>query len=178
MRRRQLSLKKFPPPVPPTRSWNFPNFGCLRISGSYLEPPGTTANHVWSSGNIYAELDGIMWDPLQSFGTTQTGYGTTSVWCRGWSRYVEGCWGLPYLKTFLFVQTLISYICYCLLTFFYMFHISCLLLLLYIFVFCISLVSKLLTHGFQNNSTIWVLTLTKQFVETYFNAFLIYETFL
>ena len=29
---------------------------------------------------------------------TQTGYGTTSVWCRGGSSYVERCWGFPYLK--------------------------------------------------------------------------------
>ena len=27
------------------------------------------------------------------------GYGTTSVWCRGGSRYVEGCWGIPDLKS-------------------------------------------------------------------------------
>ena len=27
-----------------------------------------------------------------------TGYRTTSVWCKGGSRYVEGCWGFPYLK--------------------------------------------------------------------------------
>ena len=25
----------------------------------------------------------------------QTGYGTTPVGCRGGSRYVEGCWGVP-----------------------------------------------------------------------------------
>ena len=29
------------------------------------------------------------------------GDGTTPVWCRGGSRYVEGCWGFPYLKSFL-----------------------------------------------------------------------------
>ena len=28
---------------------------------------------------------------------TQTGYGTTSVWCRGGSRYFEGWWGFPHL---------------------------------------------------------------------------------
>ena len=27
------------------------------------------------------------------YGTTQTGYGTTTVWCRGGSRNVKGCWG-------------------------------------------------------------------------------------
>ena len=30
---------------------------------------------------------------------TQTGYGTTSLGCRGGSWYFEGCWGFPYLKT-------------------------------------------------------------------------------
>ena len=25
--------------------------------------------------------------------TTHSGYGTTPVWCRGGTRYVEGCWG-------------------------------------------------------------------------------------
>ena len=31
------------------------------------------------------------------FEKPQTGYGTTSVGCRAGSRYVEGCWGFPYL---------------------------------------------------------------------------------
>ena len=31
-------------------------------------------------------------------GTTKTGYGTTSVWCRDGSRNIEGCWGFPYLE--------------------------------------------------------------------------------
>ena len=33
-----------------------------------------------------------------SKGTTKTGYGTTPVWCRGGSRYVEGCRGFLYLQ--------------------------------------------------------------------------------
>ena len=36
------------------------------------------------------------------YGTTKTGYATTPVWCRGGSRYVEGCWGFRYLKIKLF----------------------------------------------------------------------------
>ena len=35
--------------------------------------------------------------PIQ-IGTTKAGYRTTSAWCRGWSRYVEGCWRFPYLE--------------------------------------------------------------------------------
>ena len=35
--------------------------------------------------------------------TTHSGYGTTPVWCRGGSRYVEGYWGFPYLKIEKFV---------------------------------------------------------------------------
>ena len=34
----------------------------------------------------------------EGYRTTQTGYGTTSVWCRAGSRNVEGCWGFPCLK--------------------------------------------------------------------------------
>ena len=32
------------------------------------------------------------------YGSTKTGYRTTSVWCRGRSRNVEGSWGFSYLK--------------------------------------------------------------------------------
>ena len=37
-----------------------------------------------------------------SQGITETGYGTTSVWCLGGSRYDEGCRGFPYLKMKMF----------------------------------------------------------------------------
>ena len=37
------------------------------------------------------KLQRIMWDH-------PSGYGTMSVWCRGGSRYVEGCWGFAHLK--------------------------------------------------------------------------------
>ena len=40
---------------------------------------------------IYAKLQA-------GYGTTRTGYGTAQVGCRGGSRYVEECWGFPYLK--------------------------------------------------------------------------------
>ena len=33
-----------------------------------------------------------------SHGATRSGYRTTSVWCRCGSWYVEGWWGLPYLR--------------------------------------------------------------------------------
>ena len=36
--------------------------------------------------------------PIVGYETTQTGYGTSSVGCRGGSRYVEGCWGFPDLE--------------------------------------------------------------------------------
>ena len=42
--------------------------------------------------------------------TTQTGYRTTSVGCKGESRYVEGCRGLPYLKTNKFIGFLVSWL--------------------------------------------------------------------
>ena len=35
---------------------------------------------------------------FDGYGTTQTVYGTTPVGCKGGTRYVEGCWGFPYLK--------------------------------------------------------------------------------
>ena len=35
--------------------------------------------------------------------TTQTGYMTTPVGCRGGCRYVEGCWGFPLLKIKMFL---------------------------------------------------------------------------
>ena len=42
-------------------------------------------------------------DFATAVGTTHSGYGTTSVWCRGGRRYVQGCWGFPYLKIEKFV---------------------------------------------------------------------------
>ena len=36
-------------------------------------------------------------------GTTHSSYGTTPVWCRGGNRYVETCWGFPYLNKEKFV---------------------------------------------------------------------------
>ena len=45
-------------------------------------------------------------------GTTHSGYGTTSVWCRSGSRYVEGCWGFLHLnrKTGTIYQISISWL--------------------------------------------------------------------
>ena len=40
----------------------------------------------------------VVSDSSRGYGTTRTGYGTTSVWCGGGSRNVEGCWGFPYFK--------------------------------------------------------------------------------
>ena len=36
--------------------------------------------------------------PCKSYRTIHSGYGTTPVWCRGGSWYVQGCWEFPYLK--------------------------------------------------------------------------------
>ena len=57
--------------------------------------------------------------------TTHSGYGTTPVWCRGGNRYVEGCWGVPYLK--------ITMICLHLLFSFFSFYFHCFYLLLCLF---------------------------------------------
>ena len=60
----------------------------------------------WNSTNMQNMLMidiGIM-DTTRStrkhtgYGTTNAGYGTTSVWCRYGNRYVEGCWAFPHLK--------------------------------------------------------------------------------
>ena len=45
---------------------------------------------------------------VHSEGTTKTGYRTTPVGCRGGSRYVERCWGFPYLKIKKFLGFLVS----------------------------------------------------------------------
>ena len=46
---------------------------------------------------------------MGDYGTTQTGYETTPVGCRGGNRYVEGCWGFPYLKI---KKKFIGFVCF------------------------------------------------------------------
>ena len=62
--------------------------------------PGSTridlVRRLMSNDNLLTKhmLSGMI---ASSYGTTHSGYRTTLVWCRGGTRYVEGCWGVRYL---------------------------------------------------------------------------------
>ena len=85
--------------------------------------------------------------------STQTGYGTTPVWCRSGNRYDEGCWGFHYLKMkvdyfYLYFHVAVSYVYFCFPT--------VILVLFVIFYFCISMFAifvcfKMSVHDFQES---------------------------
>ena len=92
------------------------------------------------------------------YGTTPTGYGTTQVWCRGVSRYVEGCWGVPCLKININNISICMFpiwfkfsFCFVFVSFVY----SCFILYVYIYIY-ISFLSfifqKCRYSGFQDTS--------------------------
>ena len=85
---------------------------CLvKISGLIKFPSHSLK--MTSNGNSIAIGDELLaYGTTQTgCGTTQTGYGATPVGCRGESRYVEGCWGLPDSKIRKFLRFRFFFLC-------------------------------------------------------------------